>query len=89
MATTHHGIVTRHWRQIEALASELLLHRRLGAAQIMAIIERSAPQRVVYGFERRDGRDVPTQNPDPRRMTSVTVRRVDGYIVSRLAPSVS
>jgi hypothetical protein len=73
-------IVSRHWRQIEALASQLLLHRRLDAAQIMAIIERSAPQRLAYCYERRGGRTVPTQNPDPRRMTSVTMRRTDGFI---------
>jgi hypothetical protein len=32
-------IIDRSWHQIEALAAELLLHRRLGAEQIVAIIE--------------------------------------------------
>jgi hypothetical protein len=75
-------IVTRHWRQIAAVSAELLLHRRLDAEQIKATIRRAeAPlQRLVYGYERRDGRTMPTQNPDPRRMTSVTMRRTDGYI---------
>jgi hypothetical protein len=73
-------IIARHWPTVAALASELLRHRRLSAEQINAIIERSAPQRLAYGYERRGGQDVPTQNPDPRRMTSVTMRRTDGYI---------
>jgi hypothetical protein len=73
-------IVSRHWRQIEALAAELRLHRQLDAGQIAAVIERSAPQRLVYGFERRSGRTVATTTPDPRRATAIVAHRTDGFI---------
>ena len=32
-------------------------------------------------FERRNGRTVATQNPEPRRMTSVTMHRTDGFLL--------
>jgi hypothetical protein len=31
-------------------------------------------------YERRDGHDVATRTPDPRRVTTVYLRRVDGYV---------
>jgi hypothetical protein len=73
-------IVTRHWRQIEALASKLLLHRQLNAKQIMAIIDVPTPQRLAYGYERRNGTTVPVARPTPGRETWVVQHRCDGFI---------
>jgi ATP-dependent Zn protease len=77
-------IVDRHWHAIEALASELLVHRKLDAAQIAAIIApakpapKPAPPREFY-LERRNGRDMPVERPTPGRGAHDVHHRVDGY----------
>ena len=39
---------------------------------------------VLFGFERRGGRTVPSANPDPRRQTSVIEWRSDGYVIGSI-----
>jgi len=88
------GLVARHAEAIKTLAAALLEARlhELPGGRVEDILRRAgvqrgglapgrAPQpgRELY-FERRDGRTVVTRDPDPRRMTSVTMHRADGYI---------
>jgi hypothetical protein len=49
-------IISEHWIAIEALAAELLLHRRLGAEQIKAIIEQGPAARRHRHWEQLTAR---------------------------------
>ena len=75
-------IVDRHWSAIEALASELLVHRKLDAGQIKAIIAPTTRHLVQERYyERRNGQDIPVdRRPDPGRQSFEYLRRCDGWV---------